>query len=451
MLSILFPISVVILFFNFIKILHVMEQHYVPHLRTAGIEPLSLLEQRIIDSQVKIEAWFRQAFQNKPTLITSSVDVRNAGFKIAPVDTNLFPAGFNNLSIDSYPLAIQALQFTIEKFHQKCQKILIIPENHTRNPHYFESLHVLSSLLMKAGFEIQIGSLIAEDSPIVIKVSDRDQLTLLPIMLEKNKIVVENFRSCLVLLNNDLSEGIPDIILQSDQLITPPPQLGWKHRLKSLHFSFYEKVTQEFSQVIDIDPWYITPEFEDCGEINFVDKIGEECLIEKTERLFQNIKKKYKEHNIERTPFVVIKANQGTYGMAVMMVQSSEELKSLNRKQRQKMAKSKGGQLVNHVIIQEGIHTIETVGSQQSVAEPVVYMIGNHVVGGFYRVHMNKGPEENLNAPGMHFEPLPFDECCNNPDSRISTHASQNKFYVYSVIARLALLATCYEAENIGA
>ncbi|MCS5708516.1 glutamate--cysteine ligase [Candidatus Berkiella cookevillensis] len=426
-----------------------MEHQQVPHLRTAGIAPLSLLEKRIIDAQVKIETWFRQAFQDKPTLITSSVDIRNAGFKIAPVDTNLFPAGFNNLSVDSYPLAIQALQFTIEKFHQKCQKILIIPENHTRNPHYFESLSVLSNLLMKAGFEIQIGSLIAEKSPITIQVSAQDQLTLMPVTLDQDKIIAENFRACMVLLNNDLSDGIPDIIMQSKQLITPPPQLGWKHRLKSMHFEFYKQITEEFSKVIDVDPWYITPEFEDCGEINFVDKIGEECLIEKTERLFQNIRKKYKEYNIERNPFVVIKANQGTYGMAVMMVQSSEELKNLNRKQRQKMAKSKGGQAVNHVIIQEGVHTIETVGEQHSVAEPVVYMIGNHVVGGFYRVHMNKGPEENLNAPGMHFEPLAFDECCNNPDNRMSTHASQNKFYVYSVIARLALLATCYEAESI--
>ncbi|MGE4350430.1 MAG: glutamate--cysteine ligase [Candidatus Berkiella sp.] len=427
-----------------------MEHQHVPHLRTAGIEPLSLLEKKIIDEQIKIETWFRQAFQDKPTIITSSVDIRNAGFKIAPVDTNLFPAGFNNLSVDSYPLAIQALQFTIEKFHPKCQKILIIPESHTRNPHYFESLYVLSNLLMKAGFEIRIGSLIAEESPIVIQVLDKDQLTLRPLILEENRIIAENFRACMVLLNNDFSDGIPDIIMQSKQLITPPPQLGWKHRLKSMHFEFYQKITEEFSKVIDIDPWYITPEFEDCGEINFVDKVGEECLIEKTERLFQNIKKKYKEHKIERNPFVVIKANQGTYGMAVMMVQSSEELKNLNRKQRQKMAKSKGGQAVNHVIIQEGVHTIETVGTQHSVAEPVVYMIGNHVVGGFYRVHINKGPEENLNAPGMHFEPLAFDECCNNPDNRISTHASQNKFYVYSVIARLALLATCHEAENIG-
>src|SRR5690606_29091281 len=93
--SYIFLVSVVILFFILYKILDVMEHQHVPHLRTAGIEPLSLLEKKIIDEQIKIETWFRQAFQDKPTIITSSVDIRNAGFKIAPVDTNLFPAGFN--------------------------------------------------------------------------------------------------------------------------------------------------------------------------------------------------------------------------------------------------------------------------------------------------------------------------------------------------------------------
>ena len=37
--------------------------------------------------------------------VLRSVDLRNAGFKLAPVDTNLFPGGFNNLNQDFLPLA----------------------------------------------------------------------------------------------------------------------------------------------------------------------------------------------------------------------------------------------------------------------------------------------------------------------------------------------------------
>jgi glutathione synthase len=73
---------------------------------------------------------------------------------------------------------------------------------------------------------------------------------------------------------------------------------------------------------------------------------------------------------------------------------------------------------VSQVIIQEGVHTYERVGSgtDEGVAEPVVYMIDRFVVGGFYRVHSGRGKDENLNAPGMHFEPLAFETSCSLPD-----------------------------------
>jgi glutamate--cysteine ligase len=95
--------------------------------------------------------------------------------------------------------------------------------------------------------------------------------------------------------------------------------------------------------------------------------------------------------------------------------------------------------------MQEGVYTFETWGDEQSVAEPVVYMIDHFVVGGFYRVHTERGANENLNAPGMHFQPLAFAEPCNTPDCTKSPDANPNRFYAYGVIARLALLAAARE------
>lgn len=425
-----------------------MTEHPIPHLKTADTGAQTELETKIIASQVVIETWFRENFQKLPTLLTSSVDIRNAGFKLSPVDTNLFPAGFNNLNPDSYPLAIQALQFTINKIHQKCQRILIIPEAHTRNQYYLQSLWVLNELFTKAGFDVKIGTLSEIAEPKEIKMDDGKTLLLHPLITENNLISVKGFMPCIILLNNDLSEGVPDIFENHKQFITPNPMLGWSNRLKTQHFTFYNSVAATFAKLIDIDPWLITPYFEDCGEVDFVDGNGGECLQSKVSILLEKIKQKYKEYNIVEEPYVVVKANAGTYGMAVMMVKSPDELVNLNRKQKQKMAKSKGGKVVDHVILQEGVHTFETIGPSKKIAEPVVYMIGNAVVGGFYRLHQSKGPDENLNSPGMTFEPLAFDDCCNHPDSRLSGHASKNKFYVYSVIARLALMATCYEAQQ---
>ncbi len=131
--------------------------------------------------------------------------------------------------------------------------------------------------------------------------------------------------------------------------------------------------------------------------------------------------------------------------MAVMTVHSAEELLHLNRKQRTRMATTKEGRDVSQVIMQEGVYTDETWGNEQAVAEPVVYMVDHFVVGGFYRVHTERGPNENLNAPGMHFQPLAFVEPCNNPDHARAPDASANRFYAYGVIARLALLAAARE------
>ena len=82
----------------------------VPHLVTALSGPLLDLEKRMLDKTTEIERWFRLAWNEQMPPFYSSVDVRNAGFKLAPVDTNLFPGGFNNLSPDMLPLAIQAAE-----------------------------------------------------------------------------------------------------------------------------------------------------------------------------------------------------------------------------------------------------------------------------------------------------------------------------------------------------
>ena len=118
----------------------------------------------------------------------------------------------------------------------------------------------------------------------------------------------------------------------------------------------------------------------------------------------------------------------------------------MNRRTRNKMAVVKDGQEVTEVIIQEGVHTFERVN--EAVAEPVVYMIDRYVVGGFYRVHADRGIDENLNAPGASFVPLAFAESHHLPKVGAKPGASApNRFYMYGVIGRLAMLAASYELE----
>lgn len=413
----------------------------IPHLQTFFKGPLHKVEQHLLDHQIKIETWFREKWLQTPPLFYCSVDLRNSGFKLAPVDTNLFPAGFNNINPDAMSLCVQAVQSVVEKLHPSTKQILLIPENHTHHVFYFEHLASLQEILKHAGFIVRLGSLIHSlKTAKTILLPSGKSITLEPLMRKDDRVYLdENFSPCLILLNNDLSGGIPTILKNLDQKITPSLNLGWATRIKSEHFKYYQQVVEELCQEVDLDPWLISSLFRHCGEVDFMTGEGQECLLYHAEELFKGIQEKYKEYHIEHPPFLVIKADAGTYGRAVMMIKSVDELKQLSHKQRVEMSHIKGERKVSKVILQEGVYSFETWGEKASVAEPVVYMIGNHVVGGFYRIHADKKVDENLNAPGMNFEPLAFVHPCNYPCQ--FTEPCDNRFYAYGVIARLALLA----------
>ncbi|MGE3319452.1 MAG: glutamate--cysteine ligase [Candidatus Berkiella sp.] len=417
----------------------------VPHLEHAHARPFFELEKLILNNQIKIESWFREAWQTHPPVFSSSVDLRNAGFKLGAVDANVFPAGYNNLNPDFFPMCILAAQHFLNEHYPNCKNILIIPENHTRNPHYYQSIANLKQIIENAGYAVKIGTLLDEEGVINVSMEGNQTLSLYPIKRVDDQLAIEGFTPCLVLLNNDLSEGVPDILQGIKQPIEPSASLGWSTRSKAVHFSFYSQICKSFAELIGIDVWQICPLFLEQENVDFVKREGIDELIQKVESLLTQIQHKYHEYHIEFAPFVVVKADAGTYGMGVMPVHDPAQLRNMNRKQRISMSTRKGGQSVDRVIIQEGIPTFETVGKAHNVAEPVVYMLGQHVIGGFYRVHQGRDIFENLNSPGMHFEKLSFAECCNNPNSRANSHDVQNQFYVYSVIARLAALAISYE------
>ncbi len=407
---------------------------------------LEHLEAHLLAHQTDIERWLRLEWQKTPAPFYASVDLRNSGFKLAPVDTNLFPAGFNNLNSETLPLCVQAVQAAIERLHIAARGILLIPENHTRNQFYLENVATLRDILQTAGYEVHIGSMLADLKSVhSITLPSGRNLRLEPLIREGNCISVKGFTPCIVLLNNDLSVGIPSILAELNQKVIPPLQLGWSNRLKSNHFGYYKQIAHEFSKQIEIDPWLIDPLFRNCGEIDFITKEGYECVADNVEALLKDIQAKYTEYKIPHRPFVIMKADSGSYGMGVMTIHSADEILLLNRKQRTKMSSTKEGRKVTQVILQEGVYTFETWGEQQAVAEPVVYMIDHFVVGGFYRVHTNRGINENLNAPGMSFEASAFINSCITPDKNMAPDANPNRCYAYGVIARLALLAAARE------
>jgi glutamate--cysteine ligase len=420
----------------------------VPHLTTSLAGPLQELERVVLDKRTDIERWFRTQWLEHAVPFYCSVDLRNSGFKLAPVDTNLFPGGFNNLNPEFLPLCVHAAMSAVQRACPDSRQFLLVPENHTRNLHYLQNVAVLKRILEGAGLTVRIGSLIPDlQASAEVETSSGENLLLEPIQRRGNRVGLDGFDPCAVLLNNDLSGGIPAILRGIEQAVFPPLAAGWSTRRKSHHFHAYDRVAEEFARIVGIDPWVVNPIFSQCGKVNFTEKEGEECLAANVEFVLGEIREKYARYGITEKPFVIVKADAGTYGMGIMTVKSVDDVRNLNRKTRNKMAVIKEGQPVHEVIIQEGVYTFESV--EGAVAEPVVYMVDQFVVGGFYRVHTERGIDENLNSPGARYAPLAFETDCHTPDCAGKPGDPPNRFYTYGVIARLANLAAAVEVAEL--
>ena len=383
----------------------------------------------------RIESWLAQQWALHPPPFYTSVDVRHAGFKMAPVDTNLFPGGWNNLSESMLPLAIRGAQVAIEHLCSDARHILLVPENHTRNPFYMANVAQLKRILTQAGYQVRLGSIHPDVRQVTeIQLPDGDMLQLEPVVRQWGRVGLPDFDPCLIVLNNDLSSGTPDILSDLPaQNLVPALNAGWSLRRKSEHFRHYRRVAEQFGHHLGFDPWLIDPLFDHCTQLDFAQGHGIDHLKNKVDDLLTQIARQYKAHGVDASPFVVVKADNGTYGMGIMTVRSADDLDHLNRRTRNKMSVIKDGQAVSDVLIQEGVPTQDRI--HQQVAEPVVYMMGAQVVGGFYRTHAQRGVDENLNAPGAGF--VPWD---------LTSHgglAPLNESH--GVIGRLAALAASHE------
>ena len=420
----------------------------VPHLITALTGPINELEQRVIDSMPATERWFRLEWMEHTPPFYSSVDIRNAGFKLAPVDTNLFPGGWNHLTPEMLPLAVQAAMAAIEKICPEARNLLIIVENDTRNSSYLSNVAQLQRIFSMGGLNVRIGSVNPDvKETTVIELPTGEHITLEPVQRSRHRLGLKHFDPCTILLNNDLSAGAPGILEDlHEQYLLPPLHAGWSVRRKSNHFRSYEEITKRFGKLLGIDPWLINPLFGKCEPSDFATDTGLDALQSTVDTVLTKIRRKYKEYGINEKPFVVVKPDNGSYGAGVLTVRDVKDLLALSPATRAQLAMTHDGQPVREAIVQEGVLTQERIAG--AVAEPVVYMMDRYVVGGFYRSHAERGVDENLNLPGAKFVPLAFDH---------STHMHQlgarptalapNRFYMYGVVARLAMLAASYELE----
>ena len=76
-----------------------------------------------------------------------------------------------------------------------------------------------------------------------------------------------------------------------------------------------------------------------------------------------------------------------------------------------------------------------------------MYMVCGRVVGGFNRVHKDKGDDANLNAPGSHFEPLAFTTQLTGTPGPDEAVLDATSAHVYQILGEVASIATGYELK----
>ncbi|RPJ75776.1 MAG: glutamate--cysteine ligase, partial [Alphaproteobacteria bacterium] len=98
------------------------------------------LENFVCQNWNEVNLYISKLQENLPIPFYSSVDIRESKEKYAPVDHNMYPAGFNNLCNVDLRGAKQLVRETIMKISDSAKNIAIIPESHTKNLMYLDHL-----------------------------------------------------------------------------------------------------------------------------------------------------------------------------------------------------------------------------------------------------------------------------------------------------------------------
>ena len=335
-----------------------------------GPDILSDIEEKIVAKRSELEHWFAAKRRELEMPVYGSVDIRDAHWKVAVVDANQYPAGFNNLIGGDIGAHLRDAIGDIRHVH-------IWPENHTRNPAYIANIESLTSILEAEGYAVTVGILDVEPGiPVSFQGAVPD----------------------LILLNNDLTEGpLPELGVP----VVPPLEMGWHRRRKSSHFRATKPYLDEVAEILEIDPWLISTHWFVSEEKCLEKDICRTLLAAEVDNFLSYIQAKYDEYGIEGQPTLFVKNEAGTYGLGILEVTSGEELLNLSNRKMNRLTYGKGGSKAEDFLIQEGVPS--ALNWESMVIEPVAYCANGRVGGWFYRANTKKSEMSNLNSPSSIF------------------------------------------------
>ncbi len=402
-----------------------------------------LIHKNIVANHKPIEDWFRSYRSRLVLPFYTSVDVRDSHLKVASVDANLYPAGFNNICpADREHIPEIMREYISNCYGTSAKKVALITEEHTNNPPYWDNVATLSNCLLLAGYEVRVCIPREFEGTATLMSASGKRVEVYPSKKVDGKLVVgPQWTADLIISNNDFSQSYEEWAEGLKTPMNPAREMGWYQRKKSTHFKFYNQLAAEFANLIKVDPWVFTVRTETYSAPDILSDSGIEGLASAVDQMIVKIRADYTQRKISEEPVVFIKNNSGTYGLGVLSVKSGEEVRAWNAKTRKQIKVSKGKRTVEEVILQEGVRS--EIRTDVGTAEPTIYMVGCDLVGAFLRAHADRGTNESLNSPGAVYQKL----CVSDLKVNVAGKPMEN---VYGWVARLSSLAIGLEIEEMG-
>ena len=169
------------------------------------MEIIEELNKKYQSKSAEIENWFEHHLNNILVPLYSSVDLRVSENKIVPVDTNIFPAGFNNLTEEFWTNTGNLFKRSLSTKYPRASKILIIPELHTKNMFYWQNISVIKIILENVGYEVEVG-IVDEDFNVDSSefiTSSGNKIVAKRVINEDHRVYIQGFDPDIILLNND--------------------------------------------------------------------------------------------------------------------------------------------------------------------------------------------------------------------------------------------------------
>ena len=168
---------------------------------------------------------------------------------------------------------------------------MIVPELHTRNRHYWENVLSIVKILELAKIETRVGLVLEgqSESEFEFEAISGKKLIAERITRQDDRIKLTDFDPDLVLINNDFSDSSPAILSDLEQIVVPPTEVGWHSRKKNIHFEFYNKLVEEFANLIGMNPSHFLLETRLVQNIDFENKEDRAKLASEIEQMLSSL------------------------------------------------------------------------------------------------------------------------------------------------------------------